>query len=68
MVATINWHGWRRATSSKALHIGPLPGRKSIALYENDGIEETVFAYFTSVENAEKAMNLVDALLKGFSQ
>ena len=59
------WHGWRRSDSGMALHIGPLPGRKSICLYEEGNGYIDVFAFFTSEAKARKALELLDSFVEG---
>ena len=57
-----DWHGWKRA-DGPALHIGELPGRKSVVLYKIDGSVLTPLAYFRSVEGAEDALSILDDLV-----
>ena len=45
------------------LHIGHLPGRKSIALYEDRGRVIEVLGYFRTMEAAERACVLIDKLV-----
>jgi hypothetical protein len=65
------WHGWSddlEQFSGIAIHIGPLPGRKSVALYTidyTDGATMHVHAYFRSTEEAKKALKFLDELLLG---
>lgn len=58
------WHGWARSEriGARSLHIGPLPGRRSIALYEQQGGRLRVYAYFRSEFAAEDARALLDYL------
>lgn len=64
-----DWHGWKRGftsgegTSSPSLHIGPLPGRKSIALYEVDGGVIRAFAYFPNEEAARNCQRRLDSIM-----
>ncbi len=64
-----DWHGWSRSKgiqTEQALHIGPLPGRKSICLYTmdyRDGAVMRVHAYFRSEDEARAALDALDALL-----
>lgn len=47
------------------MHIGRLPGRKSIALYTIDrGHVMYVHAYFRNDEEAERAMETLDHLMQ----
>ncbi len=62
------WHGWSRHTKHKgrALHIGPLPGRKSICLYTmdyTDGAVMKVHAYFRNEKEAKEALATLEYLL-----
>lgn len=60
----IEWHGWScDPDRSEALHIGPLPGRKSICLYSMVGSVMSVHAYFRSVGEARAALAILDRLL-----
>lgn len=56
------WHGWSRGKA--ALHIGPLPGRKSICLYSINGSVMKVHAYFRSKDEAWAALELLDELMR----
>lgn len=63
-----DWHGWSRTKgyAGRALHIGPLPGRKSICLYTvdyTDGAVMYVHAYFRSEDEARRALATLDELL-----
>lgn len=63
-----DWHGWSRTKgfSGRALHVGPLPGRKSICLYTmdyTDGAAMHVHAYFRSETEARRALATLDELL-----
>ncbi len=66
----IGWHGWGRGHQpyrNRVLHIGPLPGRKSIALYTRDfrdGAVMYVHAYFRSTEEAQRALETLDWLME----
>ena len=55
------WHGWGRGES--ALHVGPLPGRKSICLYSIVGSVMNVHAYFRSEYEAQLALRLLDLFI-----
>jgi hypothetical protein len=65
------WHGWTREPepyTGRALHIGPLPNRKSICLYTMDyrnGATMYVHAYFRSMEEARRALETLDHLMEG---
>jgi hypothetical protein len=56
------WHGWSRG--GVALHVGPVPGRKSIALYSHVGVTATVLAYFRDDESAFRALAVLDHLCR----
>lgn len=68
------WHGWSRGQkpyTGKALHVGPLPGRKSIALYTmdyTDGAVMRVHAYFRNEDEARDALETLEYLLGPVSQ
>lgn len=54
---TYDWHGWRSGRTS--LHIGPLPRRRRIALYEfTSNGQITPLAYFKDEASAARAMSL----------
>ena len=53
------WYGWGQGDI--ALYIGPLPGRKSIALYSMEGNRYTPLAYFRDKEKARKARDWLDS-------
>ena len=61
------WHGWLQTRlgpecTNGSLHIGPLPGRKQVALYiEGEGVIN-VLAYFKSEASAEWALRAIDTL------
>lgn len=63
----MEWHGWARSDDlrekGEALHIGPLPGRKSVCLYVIKGSVLTPLAYFRNEEAAERALALLDRLV-----
>lgn len=58
------WHGWSRG-EGPAIHIGRLPGRKSICLYISDGSVVTPVAYFRDEEGARRALDLLNELIMG---
>ena len=63
-----DWHGWSRRTgyTGRSLHIGPLPGRKSICLYTMDytnGAVMYVHAYFRNEDEARRALETLDGLI-----
>ena len=47
------------------LHIGPLPGRKSIALYSTYRSTTVVLAYFRNEIAARRALNELDFIVLG---
>lgn len=63
------WHGWSRSKepfTGETIHVGPLPGRKSVALYTmdyRDGAVMRVHAYFRSEEEAANFLGALDRLL-----
>jgi len=60
------WHGFKitHVGGEESLHIGPLPGRKSICLYrvEKSGIE--VLAFFQTERKAFDALRLIGILAR----
>lgn len=58
--ALSDWHGW--GSDGKAVHIGPLPGRKSICLYVVDGSVMRTLAFFRSEKEAAEALRWIDWL------
>lgn len=66
-----DWHGWRR-TNNKVhtekteggLHVGPLPGRKQIALYTELYGDIVPLAYFKTESLAELALEAFDRLVE----
>lgn len=69
-MSVTDWHGWSRTQeyTGRALHIGPLPGRKSVCLYTMDyrtGAVMRVHAYFRSEDEARAALDTLDELLGG---
>ena len=55
------WHGWSRG--DVALHIGYLPGRKSVCLYVVRGGRLDVLAYFRNEQAAWHALATLDELI-----
>lgn len=55
------WHGWR-LDNGKTLGIGPLPGRKGVAIYYEFGQEFIPLGYFRSEEAAQQALKLLDEI------
>jgi hypothetical protein len=47
----------------KALHIGPVPERKSIAIYLRDGVRPMPVAYFKTPEDARAVLAFLDTLI-----
>lgn len=55
------WHGW--TVAGKSLHVGPLPGRKSICLYTSEAsIGLKPLAYFRSEDDADACLAWLDRL------
>ena len=64
-----DWHGWRRGHAGceqtyGGLHVGPLPGRKQIALYTEIQGVITTLAYFKDEVLARRALEELDKLAK----
>lgn len=57
------WHGWKREGSDVPLHVGPLPGRKSICLYSIDGSVIRTHAFFRDEQDARDAMVVLESLI-----
>ena len=57
------WHGW--GTDAWSLHVGPLPGRKSVCLYYESGCTIDALAYFRDDESAFRALAILDRLVHG---
>ena len=62
-----NWHGWSKQryglpSNPRSLHVGHLPGRKSVCLYSVNGSVLTVLAYFRNEDTAVRTMRLIDEL------
>jgi hypothetical protein len=55
------WHGW--TTAGMTLHVGPLPGRKSICLYRLDESVIRPLAYFPDEAKARECLQFLDALV-----
>ena len=58
------WHGWRIATDPNgySVHIGHLPGRKSVVLYSEDDDAFHVLTYFQSEEMAQEMADWIDRM------
>lgn len=56
-----DWHGW--AKGDVALHVGPYPGRSSLALSMRAKGLSTVLAYFRSEDDARRCMRWLDGEL-----
>jgi hypothetical protein len=61
----VEWHGWGLADKSvPALHIGRLPGRKSVCLYmQHNGVIDTL-AFFRDETTAKQALIILDQLMR----
>lgn len=60
-----DWHGW--STRHGDIHVGNLPGRKSICLYTVErppggGAVMHVLAYFRTAPDAQRCLAYLDAL------
>lgn len=68
-----DWHGWsikdHLTGSVSTIHIGPLPKRTQIAMYEvfPNTAQISVLAYFRDKESAMYAMQFIDKVAKGVS-
>jgi len=65
--AIVPWAGFETTGLSKtSLHIGTLPGRKSVCLYGHMGKpgQITVYAYFKTPALAQEALDIFDRLMK----
>lgn len=60
-----DWHGWQKGDVS--LHVGPLPGRKSVALYLHAGTVVTALAYFRDEGAAATCLRWLDGDLDAAS-
>lgn len=65
------WHGWsvkdalvRKEHQPPSLHVGRLPGMKSVQLYSMDGNVVCVLASFRSEARAKIAMDMIDQLAR----
>jgi hypothetical protein len=59
-----DWHGWTAGAST--VHVGPLPGRKSICLYEvvDGGTTIRTLAFFQDEDKARRALEHLDSLAR----
>ena len=73
-MTTPAWHGWSKQYPASpdgsqrakvTLHIGPMRGRKGIALYVVYGTFGEPLAYFRSEEAARKALAILDHIMQG---
>lgn len=55
------WHGW--GGDGWSLHVGPLPGRKSVCLYSHIGSIVEPLAYFRDDESAFRALAMFDRIV-----
>jgi hypothetical protein len=62
-MAEVAFHGWTRY--GRTIHVGPLPGRKSIALYRILGVDSQidVLGYFRDESAARRFLGDLDRLL-----
>lgn len=58
---TGDWHGFQFGELG-TLHIGPLPTRKSIALYLIQGSVMHVLAYFRDEDEARRLLSFLDGM------
>ena len=59
------WHGWGIDTSGRSIHVGPLPDRRGIAVYQADG-EIRPLAYCTSKLDAKRLLWWLDRLAEAY--
>lgn len=67
----MDWHGWSRSSEQfkgEALHVGPLPGRKQVAVYsieypKDGGAVMHVHAYCRTPEEGQKLLAVLDRLV-----
>ncbi|MDP9143663.1 MAG: hypothetical protein M3N43_03040 [Actinomycetota bacterium] len=64
MSADVEWGGFTIAgdVDRGSLHIGPVPGRKQVALYLNKPTSFSVLAYFKDEAGAQEALAWMDAM------
>lgn len=55
--------GWRRKDRPCGIYVGSLPGRKKIALYEDNGEVTNVLAYFIDEESARRCLEILDEFI-----
>jgi len=56
------FHGWAARSGGPALHIGELPGRKSVCLYTIEAGVIRTHAFFKSSDDAERVVAIIDRL------
>ncbi len=63
---TMKWHGYAfgksNGTENESLNVGPLPNRKTIALYRFSNGTIAPLAYFSSEQHAEECLRLLDKM------
>jgi hypothetical protein len=59
---TFQGHGWGPPSMQGSIHVGELPGRKQLCLYEEEGSIIRVLAFFKTPEQAQKTLDYLDAL------
>jgi hypothetical protein len=67
--STVEWHGWHVPLFDASLHVGHLPGRKSLCLYvevthEGDNYIDPL-AYFRNEHYAQAGLMFLDELVRG---
>lgn len=63
VVSKLLYHGWGITNKNLTLHIGNLPGRKSVCLYYEDNGTINTLAFFKNPESAQKAQELLDTFI-----
>lgn len=61
-MSEVDFHGW--SGHGREIHVGPLPGRKAIALYRiTSGTTIDVLGYFRTADAARRFLDEMDAML-----
>ncbi len=60
-MSEVAFHGWSRY--GRTIHVGPVPGRKAIALYRVVGSTVDVLAYFRDESAARRFLGDIDKML-----
>lgn len=57
-----DWHGW--TVGDVSVHVGPLPGRKSVCLYAVNGGALHTLAFFRTEYDAQSCLWFLDKLAR----